>query len=62
MNNQLDTSEEKLQTKHARGIIFGYDGDTTTSSPSADVIRPAAVVAAISNHVCATCPTIVMVH
>jgi hypothetical protein len=30
--NQLDTSEEKLQAKHARGIIFGDDGDTTSSS------------------------------
>jgi hypothetical protein len=36
--NQLDTSEEKLQAKHAHGIIFGNDGDTT--SPSSEPRTP----------------------
>jgi hypothetical protein len=30
--NQLDTSEEKLQTKCVRGIIFGDDDNTTLPS------------------------------
>jgi hypothetical protein len=31
--NQLDTSEEKSLAKHAGGIIFSDDGDTTSPSP-----------------------------
>jgi hypothetical protein len=38
MNNQLDTSEEKLQAKHICGIVFGNDGDTT--SPSSEPCSP----------------------
>jgi hypothetical protein len=30
--NQFDTSEEKSQAKHARGIVFGDNGDTTSLS------------------------------
>jgi hypothetical protein len=29
---KLDTSEEKLLTKHGHGIIFNDDGDTTSTS------------------------------
>jgi hypothetical protein len=36
--NQLDTSEEKLLAKCSRGIIFSYDGDTT--SPSSEPRTP----------------------
>jgi hypothetical protein len=32
MNDQLDTSEEKLQAKRTRDIIFDDDGDTTSPS------------------------------
>jgi hypothetical protein len=32
MNDQLDTSEEKLQAKHTRSIVFGDDGDSTSLS------------------------------
>jgi hypothetical protein len=38
MNDQLDTSEEKLQAKHICGIVFGNDGDTT--SPSSEPCSP----------------------
>jgi hypothetical protein len=38
MNDQLDTSDEKLQSKRARGIVFGDDGDTT--SPSSEPRTP----------------------
>jgi hypothetical protein len=38
MNDQLDTSEEKLQAKHACGIAFSDDVDTT--SPSAEPRTP----------------------
>jgi hypothetical protein len=30
--NQLDTSEEKLFVKHAHGMLFDDDGDTTLMS------------------------------
>jgi hypothetical protein len=30
--NQLDTSEEKLQAKRTRDIVFSDDDDTTSSS------------------------------
>jgi hypothetical protein len=36
--NQLDTSEEKLLAKHAHGIVFSDDGDTT--SPSSEPLTP----------------------
>jgi hypothetical protein len=38
MNDQLNTSEEKLQSKCTRGIVFGDDGDTT--SPSSEPRTP----------------------
>jgi hypothetical protein len=38
MNDQLDTSKEKLQAKHARGIDFSDDSDTT--SPSSEPHTP----------------------
>jgi hypothetical protein len=31
--NQLDTSEEKLYARCARGYLFGDDGDTPSTSP-----------------------------
>jgi hypothetical protein len=39
--NQLNTPEEKLFARHARGMLFGNDGDTpsTSSKPRTPKIR-----------------------
>jgi hypothetical protein len=44
--NQVDTSEDKLVSKHGSGLFFSDDGDTTsTSSEPCTLETP-------SNHVC----------